>query len=374
MPTIPSYDPAAALDGTELFVVDQAGVTKKATSDQVKTYSQGYQGTPGNQGNQGNQGEAGSQGATGNTGLTGDQGETGATGGVMAWQGTWASTTTYAIDDAVEYNGSTYISLTNSNLNNTPDSSPVNWDLSASEGAQGDQGASVTGAQGDQGDQGASVTGAQGDQGDQGASVTGAQGDQGHQGESVTGSKGDQGDQGDQGASVTGAQGDQGDQGAAGSTFSALTDTDIGTQYTLTSSDIVQYIGSDWKNIPIDDADLVTKTSYADAGTVTRTIAMGSITSFYQKVNTTNATLTINLTSPSVPYRGLNDIRLSGKGFVTCSANITNVVVQLDGSSATNIDVVGDPPTNTNDWAVLAWEYFDDGTVKRLFAAWTGNW
>jgi hypothetical protein len=43
-----------------------------------------------------------SSGAQGDQGV---QGPAGVAGGSMAWQGTWASTTTYAVDDAVEYNG-----------------------------------------------------------------------------------------------------------------------------------------------------------------------------------------------------------------------------------------------------------------------------
>lgn len=45
------------------------------------------------------------------------------------WAGTWSNSTTYQKGNVVEYTGSSYVSLTTDNLNNTPGSSPSNWDL-----------------------------------------------------------------------------------------------------------------------------------------------------------------------------------------------------------------------------------------------------
>jgi hypothetical protein len=45
------------------------------------------------------------------------------------WGGSWSSLTTYQKGNVVERNGSSYVSLTSDNLNNTPGSSPSNWEL-----------------------------------------------------------------------------------------------------------------------------------------------------------------------------------------------------------------------------------------------------
>lgn len=58
----------------------------------------------------------------------------------MTWRGPWNSGTSYAIDDLVEYNGSTYIAIATS-LNQAPfyPGSPY-WDLVALRGASGPSG------------------------------------------------------------------------------------------------------------------------------------------------------------------------------------------------------------------------------------------
>jgi hypothetical protein len=109
----------------------------------------------------------------------------------VTFLGAWSAATTYATGDAVSFNGSSYISLTNGNINNQPDSSPANWSLLAQAGA--------TGATGPSGAQGA--TGAQG--------PTGAAG--------ATGPSGANGTNGTNGANgATGPTGATGATGAAG--------------------------------------------------------------------------------------------------------------------------------------------------------------
>lgn len=87
----------------------------------------------------------------------------------LDWRGAWNSTASYLIDDAVSYNGSSYIAKT-ANTNKQPDTNPSDWDLWVSKGDQGEQG--IQGIQGEQGIQG--IQGIQGDQGIQG--VAGADG------------------------------------------------------------------------------------------------------------------------------------------------------------------------------------------------------
>ncbi len=72
------------------------------------------------------------------------------------WRGAWSSSASYAIDDAVSFNGSSYIAIA-ANSNAEPDISPAAWNLLAAQGSTGPQGATgPTGPQGPQGPTGAS--------------------------------------------------------------------------------------------------------------------------------------------------------------------------------------------------------------------------
>ena len=135
---------------------------------------QGLTGPQGSPGPQGAPGRDGAQGPQGDRGLTGPQGVAGPVG--LTWQGTYASATNYATNDAVAWQGQTWLSLHGTNHGNAPDASPLDWALLAAQGATGAQG--PQGAQGTQGPQGsAGPQGAKGDPGD-----IGPQGAEGHPG------------------------------------------------------------------------------------------------------------------------------------------------------------------------------------------------
>jgi hypothetical protein len=99
-------------------------------------------------------------------GPRGEQGLQGTPGAGINWEGEWTSSTDYAADDAVGYQGSSYISRQDSNTSHAPTDAAW-WDLWVAKGDTGATGA--TGAQGAKGD-----TGAQGLQGVQG--IQGIQG------------------------------------------------------------------------------------------------------------------------------------------------------------------------------------------------------
>jgi collagen type VII alpha len=85
---------------------------KGATGPTGVTGPTGPQGATGTTGPTGAIGQTGSQGPTGPTGSQGATGLTGATGPVgMTWRGAWSSGTTYAINDAVVNNGSSYVAI-----------------------------------------------------------------------------------------------------------------------------------------------------------------------------------------------------------------------------------------------------------------------
>lgn len=80
-------------------------------------------------------------GATGSTGATGATGPTGPAG--LNWLGAYSAGTTYAVDDAVSYNGSSYICKLSS-TGNLPTNTTY-WDVLAEKGATGSGAGDVTG-------------------------------------------------------------------------------------------------------------------------------------------------------------------------------------------------------------------------------------
>jgi hypothetical protein len=52
-----------------------------------------------------------------------------------SFQGAWSSTTTYSQGASVDYSGSIYVSLVNSNLNHVPSSSPTDWQATGGTGS-----------------------------------------------------------------------------------------------------------------------------------------------------------------------------------------------------------------------------------------------
>lgn len=136
----------------------------------------GQQGMPGAQGSPGPQGAPGrdgSQGLQGDRGPVGPQGVAGPAG--ITWQGAYASTATYGLNDAVTWQGQSWLSNNASNHGNTPGTT-ADWVLLAAAGATGAQGLpGPQGLQGLKGDTG--VAGPQGAKGDTGA--TGPQGETG---------------------------------------------------------------------------------------------------------------------------------------------------------------------------------------------------
>jgi Collagen triple helix repeat (20 copies) len=130
------------------------------------TGAMGVGGATGPQGPAGATGATGPQGPIGPTGTTGAQGSTGTNGGGLNFRNAFDPTATYALNDVVSYNGSTYVAiLVNGPNTQTPDQNPGVWSIMAQQGAIGPQGPQgLIGAMGPQG-----TTGATGSQGPVGA-------------------------------------------------------------------------------------------------------------------------------------------------------------------------------------------------------------
>jgi hypothetical protein len=151
------------------LIGDNHGNTPDQSPAAWAVFATGTTGQMGATGATGAQGLAGPQGPVGVQGPQGPQGQVGPQGPPVAnYTGNYNSTANYALNDAVSYNGSTYISLVTGNAGSTPSLSPSQWAVLAAQGPAGQTGA--TGPQGPAGPAGA--TGAIGATGLQGPPVS----------------------------------------------------------------------------------------------------------------------------------------------------------------------------------------------------------
>jgi len=120
----------------------------------------------------------------GDFGPPGPTGPTGPTG--LTWHGAWSNTTAYAANDAVNFNGTSYIAIA-ANRGQQPNLSPASWSVVAQAGS--------TGPTGPTGATGATGAGAPGPTGPTGvAGATGATGPTGATGAGAPGPTGPTGD------------------------------------------------------------------------------------------------------------------------------------------------------------------------------------
>jgi len=138
------------------------------------TGPQGPTGVTGTTGAAGSAGPIGPQGAAGPTGPPGATGAAGTNGSGFDFRNAFNASASYAIDDVVTYNGSTYVAIAASSgpSNPTPDTNASGWSVMAQEGTPGATGtAGSAGAPGATGSQGpVGPTGTSGPQGPAGAS------------------------------------------------------------------------------------------------------------------------------------------------------------------------------------------------------------
>lgn len=119
--------------------------------DESPTYwmvlaAQGLTGMPGAMGATGPQGPVGSQGPAGPTGPQGPAGPIGQTGAAgMNFRGQWSPTTAYFTNDAVSFDGSTYLALASS-TGQQPDQNAAIWTVLAQVGSTGPTGPAGTAA------------------------------------------------------------------------------------------------------------------------------------------------------------------------------------------------------------------------------------
>ena len=106
--------------------------------------AQGPTGSPGASGSTGPAGPQGPQGSAGATGPQGPAGPTGATGAPgMNFRGQWSPSTYYSVNDAVSFDGSTFLARS-AGSNQEPDLYPAVWTVVAQAGSQGPTGPAGT--------------------------------------------------------------------------------------------------------------------------------------------------------------------------------------------------------------------------------------
>jgi hypothetical protein len=115
------------------------GQLETRLSQAISAGGVGPQGPPGPQGPAGPQGETGASGPQGppgpkgNTGDTGPQGPAGPRG--LTWRGSWSGSTSYAKDDAVQHDGSSYVAGSAIGAGIEPPNGA--WQLLAAKGTSG---------------------------------------------------------------------------------------------------------------------------------------------------------------------------------------------------------------------------------------------
>jgi len=138
---------------------------------------------------------------------------------------------------------------------------------------------------------------------------------------------------------------------------------------------------SKWINQTLEEADIVSRstpaieknlyvkheTRSAAAASSTVTINLEDDPSVYVPIDGANVTIALTAPSLSLPERGLSDVKLAGKVFVKMNGTYAGL------SASDNVTTVisnGSAPNTSGDWAILAWEYFDDGTNDVLWYEW----
>jgi hypothetical protein len=270
------------------------------------TGPQGTTGPAGSQGPTGSVGPMGPAGAPGTTGPAGPAGPQGPQGNGFNFRNAFNASSSYAVNDVVTYNGSTYVAIAaNQGPNNpTPDGNTAAWSLMAAVGATGPAGPSG-GPVGPQG-----PAGPAGPAGPQGA--TGAPGLPGP-------------------AGPAGAQGPAGPAGANGAGFNFRNAFNPSSTYAV--DDVVTYSGSTYvaiaanqgPNNPTPAANPTAWSLMAAGGTGSFTGTAGDLPTFTGTsggIQDSGTTLSSLAPKASPVFTGTVTVPLPASGLVTASGGV----------------------------------------------------
>ena len=165
-----------------------------------------------------------------------------------------------------------------------------------------------------------------------------------------------------------------------------LTDlTDVNTS-TATSGNVLQADGVDWESVTKEAADIVDRlipaletTPYlkhetrAARSSGTETITCADDPSVYLPIGGNNVTINLDVPALSLPVRGLNDVKLAGKVFVKMNGAYTGLTVTTDAGTKLATFPKGTAPSANAEYAILVWEWFDDGTTDFMWAEWVND-
>ena len=306
--------------------------------------------------------------------------------GDMTWAGEWSSSTSYVVNQVVQYNGSAYVCILG-NSNMSPSSNTSQWTLMVSKGDIGTTGA--TGSAGDAGVTGpAGSTGPTGQKGETGSTGAtgpqGAAGADGQDGQSITGpagpsgadgSAGQKGDTGSTGA--TGPQGPAGSQGDSGQgatvTIGTVTTGVVGSDATVTNAgtnrDAILNI-----SLPTgaDGANGATGATGSQGSTGTAaTIAVGSTTTGNVGTNAsvsnsgTSSAATFNFT---IPRGDKGDTGVNGAAGAAATIAVGTVTTSLPGTNA-SISNTGSSSAASFDFTIPRGATGATGEIT-----WKGGW
>lgn len=166
----------------------------------------------------------------------------------------------------------------------------------------------------------------------------------------------------------------------------AVSDLDDVTITSVASGEILKWDGSAWINNTLEEADIVDRLlpaiettpylkheSRASRSSGTETITCADDPSVYLPVGGNSVTINLDVPALSLPVRGLDDVKLAGKVFVKMGGNYSGLTVTTDAGSKLATFPKGTAPSATDEWGILVWEWFDDGTTDFMWAEWVND-
>ena len=161
-----------------------------------------------------------------------------------------------------------------------------------------------------------------------------------------------------------------------------ISDTSISS---IASDELLKWNGSAWINNTLEEANIVARDVpsfeatprlfHQSLGAITGTnnIDMADDPSVYATIGSSGVTIHLVAPTYTLPDGGLADIKLAGKVYIKMTAAVTGPLVTTTAGTTIGTFPKGTPPAASGEWAILAWEYFDDGTTDFCWAEWDND-
>lgn len=165
-----------------------------------------------------------------------------------------------------------------------------------------------------------------------------------------------------------------------------LNDLDDVTITSIASGEVLVWNGSAFVNNTLEEADIVSRSTPAFEGmpymyhesratksSGTETIDCATEPSVKVPIGGNNVTIHLDVPALSLPVRGLNDVKLAGKVFVHMTGNYSGLTVTTDAGDKLGTFPKGTAPSSNGEDAILAWEWYDDGSTDFMWAEWIND-